>query len=293
MEFRPLTEVSLPAGSQREYDRWLAGIGERLEEPGTDRNALVRRTLTGLYHPAHVDADPADPTLPDVLRRALLPMDPRNVTLEAEYYPEIDRDRYERIKPLCWLWQLFDRSPAGANLALGVRLRRLLARHIFGSVGRNFKAFGGVSFSLGYNLHVGDDVVVHRGVVLDDRGGIRIGDAVTLEDQAVVRSQRPSLRDGRLVETPVTSLERGVRIGSRATVLAGVRLGEGAVLGSMGVATRDIAAGDVALGIPATATLKRPAAGSADLPRTRDPLADPAPPPAPIGRPASEDGREG
>ena len=30
--------------------------------------------------------------------------------------------------------------------------------------------------SFGYNLHVGDGVVIHRHVLLDDRGGIEIGD---------------------------------------------------------------------------------------------------------------------
>jgi hypothetical protein len=75
------------------------------------------------------DSDPA--RLPEATRIALLQMDPRNVTLEPEYYAEIDVERYARVKPLIWLWEMFDKSPLGENVHLGVRFRRMLAPHIF------------------------------------------------------------------------------------------------------------------------------------------------------------------
>ena len=56
------------------------------------------------------------------------------------------------------------------------RLRRVLAPLIFRSVGKNFKCWQFVEWSFGYNLSFGDNVVVHRNVLLDDRGGIDIGD---------------------------------------------------------------------------------------------------------------------
>ncbi len=173
MEFLPLRDVELPAATTREYDRWVGGIADRLDDEGVDRNELVRTLLTELYFPHLADADPA--TLPDPARIALFQMDPRNVTLEPEYYREVDTERYAHVKPLQWLWEMFDRSPLGENVALGVRFRRVLAHHIFRSVGRSFKAFHQVKFTFGYNLEVGDDVVIHRHVLLDDRGGIRIG----------------------------------------------------------------------------------------------------------------------
>jgi hypothetical protein len=63
-------------------------------------------------------------------------MDPRNVTLEPEYYEELDLERYAPRKPLIWLWEMFDRSPLGENVALGIRFRRILAKHVFGAAGR-------------------------------------------------------------------------------------------------------------------------------------------------------------
>ncbi|MHB1329959.1 MAG: hypothetical protein ACYC2K_17305, partial [Gemmatimonadales bacterium] len=106
-------------------------------------------------------------------RLALEGLDPANITLEPEYYADCDVARFARVKPLLWLWYSFDRTPLGAqNVQLGVELRRLLAGKIFNRCGRNFKCFQHTEFSFGYNMDVGDDVVVHRHVLLDDRGGI-------------------------------------------------------------------------------------------------------------------------
>jgi len=120
-------------------------------------------------------------TLPLTTRILLDQLDPRNVTLEPEYYHETDLERYYRVKPLIWLWEMFDKSLLGENVHLGVKFRRILARRIFARCGRNFKAFHFVKLSFGYGLEVGDDVVVHRHVLLDDRGGIRIGDPLWVE----------------------------------------------------------------------------------------------------------------
>ena len=59
---------------------------------------------------------------------ALAQMDARNVTLEPEYYADVDPARFARVKPLLWLWYSFDRTPLGGqHVELGVRLRRLLS----------------------------------------------------------------------------------------------------------------------------------------------------------------------
>ena len=86
----------------------------------------------------------------------------------------------QETKPLLWLWYSFDRTPLGGqNVDVGIRLRRVLAPYIFKRCGKNFKAFQYVEFSFGYNMEVGDDVVVHRHVLLDDRGGIVLGNRVS------------------------------------------------------------------------------------------------------------------
>jgi hypothetical protein len=84
-------------------------------------------------------------------------MDPRNVTLEPEYYAETDVERYARVKPLLWLWEMFDKSPLGENVHLGVRLRRILDQ--------------GQTVALG---EVASNVLLGRAVPLERIAGYRL-----------------------------------------------------------------------------------------------------------------------
>jgi acetyltransferase-like isoleucine patch superfamily enzyme len=272
MAFLPLKSVDLPEETVSAYDAWLDGISAELDDPACDRYELCRRVLTDIYYPQYRDVDPS--SLPDATRIALMQMDARNITLEAEYYADIDQAKYVRVKPLQWMWEMFDKSPLGENVHLGVKFRRLLAQHIFKRCGANFKAFHFVKFSYGYNLDVGDGVVVHRHVLLDDRGGIRIGNGSSVADYANIYSHTHALGDGRDIDLPAVIIEDGVRITYHATVLAGITLHSNSMLGALAVATKDIASGDVALGIPAQPKLKRPAKtpDAPAFPATADPL---------------------
>ena len=255
MVMRPLRQLE-PAGEAVQlYDAWLAEIHEALER-GDDRWELCRRTLTGIFYPGLAGADPA--TLPAVSQVALAQMDARNVTLEPEYYDEVDVERFMERKPLIWMWQMFDRSPLGGDIHLGVRFRRLLAPYIFKSVGRNFKAFHYVEFSFGYNLEIGDDVVVHRNVLLDDRGGIVLKDRVSISDYANIYSHTHSIVDQLDVTSAKTVIGEGVRITYHATVLAGTHVGDNAMVGALAVATRDVRPWHVNVGIPAKSVRVKP-----------------------------------
>src|SRR4051794_30730355 len=175
MALLPLRPVQLPKASEQFFDGWLAELEEQLAEPGANWHRLTRDLLFQIYYPGVRDYEELlqDPKTPEAGRVALLSLDPWNITLEPEYYADVDRERYARVKPLLWLWQSFDRSAlGGGNVHLGVRFRRILAPHVFARVGKNFKCFHFVEFSYGYNLEIGDDVVIHRNVLLDDRGGI-------------------------------------------------------------------------------------------------------------------------
>lgn len=237
------------------YSGWLDGIEGSLARD-EDRWELCRRTLTALFYPSLRDVDPA--TLDPAAQVALAQMDARNVTLEPEYYAEVDEARFQERKPLIWMWQMFDRSPLGGNVHLGVRFRRILAPHIFKRVGSNFKCFHFVEFSFGYNLEVGDDVVVHRNVLLDDRGGIVLGDRVSISDYANVYSHTHSIVDQADVSAMRTVIGEGVRITYHATVLAGTHVGDNAMVGALAVATRDVRPWHVNVGIPAKSVRVKP-----------------------------------
>lgn len=250
MTHLPLRPVGVSAASAAAYDEWLSRIEEELADPARDRNELVRDTLREVYFPA-LPADQDESRLPAGTRAALATLDPRGATLEPEYYRDIDPERYYPRKPLIWLWQMFDRSALGGNVDVGVRLRRMLAPHVFKRVGQNFKAFHFVEVSFGYNLEVGDDVVVHRNVLLDDRGGIVIGNNVSISDTVAIFSHTHSIDDINEVHNIPTIIEDGVRITYGAVVLAGVKVGVQGMVGARALATRNVRPYHVNVGIPA------------------------------------------
>ena len=105
---------------------------------------------------------------------------------------------------------------------------------------------------------MGDDVIIHRHVLLDDRGGIKIGDGASVSDFANIYSHSHDIVEGQKIETPVTIIGDGVRITYHATVMSGVHIAEGTMLGSFGVATRNTEPHSVYAGIPARKIKDKP-----------------------------------
>ena len=261
MVLRPLRTLP-PRSNAALATAWLEQLGAALADPTCDRALLCRRALTELAYPTFAETWETaveDASLPVSTRLALSALDPRNVTLEPEYYDECDQDRFQAVKPLLWLWYSFDRTALGGqNVGLAVRFRRLLAQRIFKRCGENFKAFQNVEFSFGYNIEAGDNVVVHRHVLLDDRGGIIMGNNVSISDYANIYSHTHSIVDQRDVTDAVTVLDDGVRITYHATVLAGVHVAEQGMVGAMAVATKDVRGYHVYVGIPAKSVRVKP-----------------------------------
>ena len=261
MAYLPLRRIPDPPVTGPARD-WLEQLRSELAASDCDRALLCRRALTELTFPQYSgnwDTAVNDPALPYGTRLALAATDPRNVTLEPEYYNECDDARFQLVKPLLWLWYSFDRTVAGGqNVWLGVELRRVLARYIFRKCGENFKCFQHTEFSFGYNMEVGDDVVVHRHVLLDDRGGISLGNKVSISDYANIYSHTHSIVEQRDVTNAKTVIEDNVRITYHATVLAGVHVGENGMVGAMALATKDVRPYHVYVGIPAKSVRVKP-----------------------------------
>lgn len=273
MPFLPLRPVPVADAAHSLYEEWLSWLRESLAEPDCDRNELCRAVLTDIYFPQLSGVDPT--TLSHSAQVALAQMDPRNVTLEPEYYEEIDLEKYTPRKPLLWMWEMFDRSALGENVELGIHFRRLLARYVFGSCGANFKAFTHVRVSYGYNLHVGDNVVIHRHVLLDDRGGIEINDGASVSDFANVYSHSHNIVDGRIVYLPRTTIGAGARVTYHATILAGSNVAADSMVGAGSMLTKSTEPHWVYVGVPARKVKEKSAEERANkAPRTPDPMAD-------------------
>jgi len=179
-----------------------------------------------------------------------LSLDPANVTLEPEYYGDIDAERYELIKPLVWFWRMFDRSPVALNHWLGFRLRAMLGKHIFKSIGRNVKIYHGVEFTFGYNLTLEDDVIIHNHVLLDDRGELVIRKGTSISEYAAVFSHAHDPVEACVIEHRRTEVGPNARVTYRSVVMPGVRVGEDSMLGAQAVATRDLEPHSIVGGVP-------------------------------------------
>ena len=235
--------------AEKKFLEWVQNLDQQFSNRDVEhRSIVVRNTLHELY----LGRPYEDPALRPLAEQVLVhSFDPRNTTLEPEYYGDVDAQKYAERKPLIWFWMMFDRSPAGLNHWLGYRVRYMLATHIFKHVGKNVKIFHGVEFSFGYNLTVEDNCVIHKFTLLDDRGEVIIHAGSSVSDYANVYSHEHDLNDGMIVTNTKTEIGPKARITYHATVMSGVRVHEHGLLGSMGVATKDIPPYTISVGIPA------------------------------------------
>ena len=154
------------------YRRWLSHLHDEFNRytSGTRRSEIVRDELhmltLGRPHGGRMNAALISELPLSVLAESF---DPRNVTLPAEMELDLDRERYNSVKPLLWFWRGFDRTVLGANLWLGMRFRAMLGAHIFAGMGRNVRFYRDVSFEHGYTLTFADDTIVRPGTRIDDR----------------------------------------------------------------------------------------------------------------------------
>jgi acetyltransferase-like isoleucine patch superfamily enzyme len=95
-------------------------------------------------------------------------------------------------------------------------------------------------------------------VLLDDRGGIVLGNRVSISDYANVYSHTHSIVDQLDVTSVCTVVSDNVRITYHATILAGTQVGENSMVGALAVATRDVRPWHVNVGIPAKSVRVKP-----------------------------------
>ena len=245
--------------AEQAFLKWI----DRLEQEFVNRDPenrsdVVRNALHELYLGRPYSKPWPNASLAEqVLIHSL---DPRNATLEPESYGDVDAVKYAERKPLIWFWMMYDRSPVGLNHWLGHRVRAMIARHVLKHCGKNVKIFHGVEVSFGYNLTIEDNCTIHKYVLLDDRGEIVIHEGTSISDYANVYSHAHDLNDGMLVDNHRTEIGPKARVTYHATVLSGVKVGEHGLVGSMGVASKNVEPFHIVGGIPAKPIKVKPIA---------------------------------
>src|SRR5450631_1656300 len=246
-EYRPLTPSP---EAEKNFLEWIAELDREFGNTDPDhRSDVVREALHQIYlGSVYSSPKPGDAMGSQALIHSF---DPRNITLEPEYYGDVNAGKYAERKPLILFWMMYDRSPIGLTHWLGFRMRAMLARRIFKHCGRNVKIFHGVEVSFGYNLIVEDNCTIHKFVLLDDRGDLVIRAGSSISDYANIYTHSHDLVDGMIVDNHKTEIGPKARVTYHATVLSGVKIGEHGMVGSMGVASKNVEPFIVVGGIPA------------------------------------------
>jgi maltose O-acetyltransferase len=100
---------------------------------------------------------------------------------------------------------------------------------------------------------------INRDCCLDVRGGITIGENVSISPEVAILTAAHNIADPQFrVEMQPVVIEDYVWIGSRAIILGGVTLGRGSVVAAGAVVTRDVPPFTIVGGVPARPVGRRP-----------------------------------
>ena len=250
--------VSLPADAEAGIREFVESVDQRLSSD-EDTCSIVEDVLIDLSGDRDAyERWQAGESVSPAERVRLQSYDPCNTTLESEYYAEKDEAQFRRSKHLQWLWRQFDSLPIADNVEFALRFRRMLADHLFASCGDDCRFFKGITFTYGHNIEVGDNVVIHDDVHLDDRGKLTIGDRVSISDGAHLYSHDHDIVDQTAVRNYHTVVEDDVRLTYDSMVRAGCKVGENALVGARAIVQTDIPAHHIAVGMPAKSIKIKP-----------------------------------
>jgi len=132
-------------------------------------------------------------------------------------------------------------------------LREIMGRLIGKQVDRSFRMFPPFYTDFGKNITIGKDVFINSGCHFQDQGGIEIGDGALIGHNVVLATINHDLnpKENRKNHYAAIKIGAHVWIGSNATILPGVTIGDYAVVAAGAVVTRDVTAMTGVGGVPA------------------------------------------
>lgn len=132
-------------------------------------------------------------------------------------------------------------------------LREMVSELIGKDVPDDFCLFPPIYADFGKNITIGKNVFINSGCCFQDQGGIRIGDGCFIGHQVVFATIDHDLDPNRRAENHVAPIVLGknVWVGSHATILKGVTIGDGSVVAAGAVVTKDVPPMTVVGGVPA------------------------------------------
>lgn len=132
-------------------------------------------------------------------------------------------------------------------------IREIMERLIGKSIDSSFRLFPPFYTDFGKNISIGKNVFINSSCHFQDQGGIFIGDGSFIGHNVVLATINHDLdpNNNRKNHYASIRIEPNVWIGSNATVLPGVTIGEWSVVAAGAVVTKDVPAKTVVGGVPA------------------------------------------
>lgn len=120
-------------------------------------------------------------------------------------------------------------------------------------IDESFRLFPPFYTDFGKNITIGKNVFINSGCHFQDQGGITIGDGALIGHNVVLATINHDLNPAKNRRNHFAPIVIGkhVWIGSNATVLPGVTVGDWAVIAAGAVVTKDVPAMTVVGGVPA------------------------------------------
>ncbi|WGE82214.1 sugar O-acetyltransferase [Actinobacillus equuli subsp. haemolyticus] len=148
-------------------------------------------------------------------------------------------------------------APLVAELNSGFRtqgeVRSILGEMTGEAIDESFHVNLPLYTDFGAHIRIGKRVFINTGVMLTDLGGITLEDDVLIGPRVniitVDHPIAPAERRGVIVKPVV--IKKNVWIGAGATILAGVTVGENAIVAAGAVVTKDVPANTIVGGVPA------------------------------------------
>lgn len=132
-------------------------------------------------------------------------------------------------------------------------IRALFSKLIGKPVDSSFCMFPPFYTDCGKNITVGKNVFINSGCRFQDQGGIYIDDGALIGHNVVLATLNHALdpkERGTTIPEPIF-IGKNVWIGANATILPGVKVGDGAVIAAGAVVTKNVPPRAVVGGVPA------------------------------------------
>jgi len=151
-----------------------------------------------------------------------------------------------------WLW-LMSWAPSHGLRVFGLRVSGA-------QIGPNVAIGRGIRVLDPWRLSIGANTILGLRVILDGRGGLTIGSNCNISDEIAIWTAEHDIQSPDFVMTEgAVTIGNRVWICHRSILLPGVTVGEGSVVASGSVVTKDVPVFSVAAGIPAKVIGKRSA----------------------------------